>query len=602
MPNKIQHKRNTTSGATPAANQLDAGELAINTADGRLFAKNTAGTVINLPVTSIAGQTIAPRQVVGGDDGAASGALSSVLGGKGNTASGLRASVGGGAYNTAIGATSSVSGGQSNLANARFATVSGGYRNTSAAGAVSAGLNNTASGGASVVGGGGIAGTFTVTIASPAVFTMANHGLAVNDTVRFETTGALPTGLVANTTYHVISAGLTTNAFRVSTSQGGAAVNTSGSQSGTHTLWSLTARNIASGNGSMVGGGVKNTASGAQSNVIGGSGNTASGLSSTVTGGRNNIASADASFVCGGVNNVVSGSGSVVNGGSSNTITSDNSSVSGGSGNTVTNSFSTIFGGYSCIASGTISTVAGGFTNTANGAGSFVAGGTSNTGSGSRGAVIGGIYNVASSTNSAVLGGENNSAGGLTSIVCGGTYNTASASYSSVNGGARNTATSLMGAASGLRALADRYGIVARASGHFAATGDAQNIRATLRNTTTDATGTALLLNGGVGGNERLTIPAGKAMFGIAQVSGVINGGSKGAHYVRKFAIKNVGGTTSLIGTVSTVGTDVEDDAAYAVEITADDTNDALRITVTGKAAETIRWVALVDATEIAWG
>lgn len=77
--------------------------------------------------------------------------------------------------------------------------------------------------------------TFTVTIASPAVFTNTAHGLAANDTIIFSTTGALPTGLTAGTTYYVISAGLTADAFEVSTSQGGSAVNTSGTQSGTHT-------------------------------------------------------------------------------------------------------------------------------------------------------------------------------------------------------------------------------------------------------------------------------------------------------------------------------------------------------------------------------
>jgi len=81
-----------------------------------------------------------------------------------------------------------------------------------------------------------IASTFTVTIASPAVFTLTAHGLSANNTVYFSTTGALPTGLTAGTTYYVISAGLTADAFRVSTTEGGAAVNTSGTQSGTHSI------------------------------------------------------------------------------------------------------------------------------------------------------------------------------------------------------------------------------------------------------------------------------------------------------------------------------------------------------------------------------
>lgn len=77
---------------------------------------------------------------------------------------------------------------------------------------------------------------FTVTIASPAVFTSTAHGMVLNDTVVFATTGALPTGLTAGTTYYVITAGLTADAYEVSTSEGGSAVNTSGTQSGTHTF------------------------------------------------------------------------------------------------------------------------------------------------------------------------------------------------------------------------------------------------------------------------------------------------------------------------------------------------------------------------------
>lgn len=80
-------------------------------------------------------------------------------------------------------------------------------------------------------------GTFTVTIASPGVFTLASHGLNAGDAVYFTTTGALPTGIVANTIYYVIAAGLTANDFRVALTRGGSAINTSGGQSGVHTLF-----------------------------------------------------------------------------------------------------------------------------------------------------------------------------------------------------------------------------------------------------------------------------------------------------------------------------------------------------------------------------
>jgi hypothetical protein len=83
-------------------------------------------------------------------------------------------------------------------------------------------------------------GTATMTIASPGVFTKASHGLTVNDMVKFTTTGALPTGIIANTVYYVIATDLTTDTFKLATTQGGSAINTSGSQSGTHTLIKVT--------------------------------------------------------------------------------------------------------------------------------------------------------------------------------------------------------------------------------------------------------------------------------------------------------------------------------------------------------------------------
>lgn len=77
--------------------------------------------------------------------------------------------------------------------------------------------------------------TVTMTIASPAVVTWAAHGLVAGDVVVFNNTGgALPTGVTAGTSYFVIAAGLATNTFEFSTTSGGAAVNTSGSQSGVH--------------------------------------------------------------------------------------------------------------------------------------------------------------------------------------------------------------------------------------------------------------------------------------------------------------------------------------------------------------------------------
>jgi hypothetical protein len=75
---------------------------------------------------------------------------------------------------------------------------------------------------------------FTVTIATPAVGTLTAHGMANGLKIVLATSGALPTGLAAGTTYYIINA--TANTFQLSLTPGGAAVNTTGIQSGTHTL------------------------------------------------------------------------------------------------------------------------------------------------------------------------------------------------------------------------------------------------------------------------------------------------------------------------------------------------------------------------------
>jgi hypothetical protein len=74
---------------------------------------------------------------------------------------------------------------------------------------------------------------FTVTIASPGVLTVASN-LRNGTAIMLNTTGALPTGLSAGTVYYVVgSSGTTCN---LALTYGGAAINTSGSQSGTQTI------------------------------------------------------------------------------------------------------------------------------------------------------------------------------------------------------------------------------------------------------------------------------------------------------------------------------------------------------------------------------
>jgi hypothetical protein len=85
--------------------------------------------------------------------------------------------------------------------------------------------------------------TVTMTIATPGVVTHTAHGFVTGQPVVFTTTGALPTGITASTTYYVISVAGSTTTYRVATSVAnaiaGTAINTTGSQSGTHTCTTL---------------------------------------------------------------------------------------------------------------------------------------------------------------------------------------------------------------------------------------------------------------------------------------------------------------------------------------------------------------------------
>jgi len=80
-------------------------------------------------------------------------------------------------------------------------------------------------------------GVVTMTIAAPGVVTFVAHGLQTGDAIYLTTTGALPTGLSANTKYWVTKVNADT--FKLATTLANALastnITTSGSQSGVHT-------------------------------------------------------------------------------------------------------------------------------------------------------------------------------------------------------------------------------------------------------------------------------------------------------------------------------------------------------------------------------
>ncbi len=79
----------------------------------------------------------------------------------------------------------------------------------------------------------GTRATVTMTIATPGVVTSVAHGLTTGTPIVFSTTGALPTGITAGTVYYALT--VTTDTYTLAATVGGAAINTTGSQSGVHT-------------------------------------------------------------------------------------------------------------------------------------------------------------------------------------------------------------------------------------------------------------------------------------------------------------------------------------------------------------------------------
>jgi hypothetical protein len=265
------------------------------------------------------------------------------------------------------------------------------------------------------------------------------------------------------------------------------------------------------------------------------------------------VAAANYSFIGGGQNNLTANSRSVVCGGATNSAQTNDSGIICGEANTISSAGGATGTDMSAIAAGTFNSINNG------GRAAFIGAGRGNVVSGNCAVVVG--------------GGERSSSVG----------NTASSSAA--------------GILCGRNGLADRFCMQAHAAGQFAANGDAQRARFVLRNKTTTNAAVELFLDGS---SLRLTIPSGKVLGLTINITGIKSDGSAVAHYLRQYALKNVAGTTSEVYAPVTVGSD--NAAGTSIALSANDTNDALKVEVTGITSEIWRWVASVDAVEIAYG
>jgi hypothetical protein len=371
---------------------------------------------------------------------------------------------------------------------------------------------------------------------------------------------------------------------------------------------------------STVSGGYSNTATGTCSTVGGGRGNTASGYYSTIAGGWNNTASCNSSTVSGGYGHCADGNNAAIGGGYSNTVTGACSTVSGGAENTASGSYSTVGGGGGLFggntASGSCSTVSGGRCNCAAGRSSTVSGGYSNTASGYYSTVGGGRTNTSTANYSTVAGGSSNNANGCNSFVgggysnyagnfstvSGGYDNTANTSYATISGGVTNSACACYSTVvGGYQAKASRHGEVAHAAGQFAQNGDAQHSTFVARKNTTDATANVeLFLDNSA---QRMILTAETTWTFDIKLSAYNDTDNTTAWWIIRGGIRrNAANGTTLIGSLIEERDYEGTMSGTSAAVTADDTNESLKIAVTGLASKNIRWVAVVDVAQVSWG
>ena len=233
---------------------------------------------------------------------------------------------------------------------------------------------------------------------------------------------------------------------------------------------------------------------------------------------------------------------------------------------------------------------------------------------------------VASGANSVLVGGVQNISSGSASVVVGGGDsgggNAASGSFSSILGGKTNTASAegsvVIGGNGGLAYLVGQASI---ASNVFSVgRGEAQTSNIRLMRSITGAAATELTLNGGAPGSSTraiLALPSGatsgRLWNAIVQLSAIcrVAGGTvtAGEAFIGTYnlGIKRIGATTSLVGTVQNMITAQADTnmSSSVVTITADDTNESLKIDFTpptgANASTVIRVVATVYLTEVGY-
>jgi len=505
----------------------------------------------------------------------ASGASAVLSGGINNTASGVVSTVAGGSTNISSSQNTFIGGGGANTASGIYSSIIGGLSNTSAGfyNFIGSGFTNSGTSGSAVT-------TNTTTIAVTAGTTL--YLSSANASIRV---GA-----------YISATGVSSNTYATSTvTTGTAAVMATSTISGTTlTVGSLSSGTIIAG---MV---LTGTGVTAGTYIVSGSASTwtvsvsQTVSSTTITGTAYTFTISQAATTAAGVTLSFYTPHGVVVGGGNNQATGAYSFIGGGGDAGTASSRN--------VASGDWSVVVGGIKNTASGIAAYVGGGGiynntlyPNTASGRGSTVVGGISNLSSGDQSTIVGGFGSSASGAYGFIGGGFSNSVNSFAGSIQGGYYGTTRGIYG----YMAFPACYAPISSSGGVT------QAGLLLLGKQTTDATATALTCDGAAASNNnQVLLPNNSAYYFKGSVIANVTGAANGAAWSFEGAIMRGAnaGSTVLIGTpqlnrvAATAGA-----STWVVALSADTTNGGLRVTVTGVAATTIRWVAKIETTEVTY-
>lgn len=192
-----------------------------------------------------------------------------------------------------------------------------------------------------------------------------------------------------------------------------------------------------------------------------------------------------------------------------------------------------------------------------------------------------GRLNTVTGANGAAAIGENCSTSGASAISIG-NVNQATGDYSCAIGRYATTGGT--------------YGKFSKANGIFANYGDAQNGWFNLRSDTTDATSEAMTTNNGTASaTNQIVVTSDSCMTFTGAIVAMQNGAQSYGSWEIRGLLVNDGGTTTLpIFNISEIGS-----SGWKINLYADDTNNALKVQVTGEASTNIRWVANIQTAEV---